>query len=234
MCRSAHTLLQAQAVSLPRYLMTGDMKRVDLVLVDAIVDAVAEARPEGKASISVLRRTEHTVRNARRDLLDFYYASANVAPHAREWTSRSFAFNRNIGRDYARAYWTRSRFFFFCDIVMPVGLTATCRLPPGSSAGADVSIAVNGHPQLSTPIDARWQTLSLVVPEADVREGLNEVVIEWPEGQRDHGAMLDQLAEELIVGATPDFHEVFGEIRALVAFDPSHGPWRSDGAELRG
>src|SRR5205807_2479526 len=58
------------------YVLRGDKQRIDLTLVDAIVKSLAALGVDVRNETGELRRQERSVRTARIDLTDFYYASA--------------------------------------------------------------------------------------------------------------------------------------------------------------
>ncbi len=52
-------------------------------------------------------------------------------------------------------------------------------------------------------------------------DGLNEIVISWPEQGEESEVLLNRAADALLARRMPRFYRVFGEIHSLRAFDPS-------------
>jgi hypothetical protein len=121
---------------------------------------------------------------------------------------------------YASAFSRISNFVFFGEKGQPVRLKLTCRVP-SPSANSVVAIEVNGHSVAQESATGAWQNLEATVPGQFVLEGMNEIAIVWPDGDRDSKVLLEKAAEALVARRLPYFHEIFAEIHSLTASDPS-------------
>jgi hypothetical protein len=201
-------------------LMRGGKKRLDIALSDAIVECLNAIDIDIGENISGLRAKEHSIRTGPKELTDFYYSSTMLGPSERAWTSKSFPTNRGSHSIYASAFWDTSKFVFFGEKGRPIGLKFTYRVPNLPGAGS-VKIDVNGHRVAQAPAAATWQTFEIYVLSHYVVDGLNEIVIAWPNDEEISEAILNRAADAILVGRVPHFYRVFGEIHALLVFDPS-------------
>jgi hypothetical protein len=55
----------------------------------------------------------------------------------------------------------------------------------------------------------------LSIPENCLLDGMNEIVVGWPDGQDCSEADLSRAADALLTKQSPVFYRIFGEIHAL-------------------
>jgi hypothetical protein len=199
-----------------RYLLRQHDKRLDTVLLKAIVDALEEIGIEARERLERLRRDEHSVRLRDIDLLDPFYCSAAGQPQEFEGLTWSTSHTGFCHR-YYRAFWPHSRFVFVGETDYAVNLCLTCRLPRPTSQDRKISIELNGKHEIEFDLNAQWSTWELTVPGEDVVEGLNEVLVRWPipefRGDEDLGKITSDLCEHRF----PQFYPIFGEIHSFTA-----------------
>lgn len=221
-CKSAINLFENDELDTLRYLLhRGGKQRLDLVLSEAIVKSVHAAGLDIGKEVADLRAAEHSITNGPKELTDFYYSSTMLGPSERCWTTKSFAQNRALHCIYALAFWDTSRFVFFGEKGRPIGLRVTYRVPSVSKSGGIIDIAVNGHRVAEAPVERTWQTLEVSVLGNCAANGLNEIVLAWPDGDHCPEAALNEAADAVAARRLPHFYRVFGEIHSLVVFDAS-------------
>src|SRR5262249_47553708 len=74
-CQSTLDLLRIDELGMARHLVWGRQRRLDLVLGDAIVQALTEIGHDFGDNLSKLRINEHTPRSGVKELTDFYYSA---------------------------------------------------------------------------------------------------------------------------------------------------------------
>ncbi len=104
--------------------LIGSKKRLDLPLVDAMVECLLGAGIDIRRQISDLRTREHSLSTGPRELTDFYYSSAVIRLSESGWTSKSFFTNVSSRSIYTSAFNETSKFVFFAESARPVGLKA--------------------------------------------------------------------------------------------------------------
>ena len=104
-----------------------------------------------------------------------------VHPAESGWTSKSFSTNISSHCIYTSAFCERSRFVFFGEDGRPVGLKLTYRVPGQRGSASTIKIEVNGFQLTQAPAQASWQTFEVCVLSDCVTDGLNELVITWPD-----------------------------------------------------
>lgn len=216
MCKSAEELAMIQSSSVPQYLLTGSTQFLDTLLIDAVVEALQKLGIDAQREVAELRRHEHSVKGSPCNLLDYYYCMTSPLQRGLSW-NLPLMFKTSGLNHYYKAYERDSRFFFVGEKSSPVELRLTCRRPAGGPTETNVTIEVNGKVVSSAAIDSQWETLKFIVPAGLVRDGVNEVVIRWPEAGYDHVALIERAASDMERGEYPELHPVMGEVHALVA-----------------
>src|SRR5688572_6650193 len=200
-----------------RYLFRNNNKRLDKILLAAIVDVLEEAGFNAKERLAQLRREEHSVRHIDTNLLYYYYFSSAEQPQELEalnWPNYRMA---NDAR-YFRAYWPESRFLFVGEAGYAVKLSLTCRLPKPEPPEDKITISLNAEPQVEMNITPDWSSWDIILPGEAIREGLNEITVHWPIPADFRSAEeLAKVTKRLCAQKFPDFFAVFGEIHTFTA-----------------
>ncbi|HEX8560230.1 MAG TPA: hypothetical protein VF668_19190, partial [Pyrinomonadaceae bacterium] len=203
-----------------QYLLSKNEKRLEKVLYDAAVDALAEAGVDARARLDRFRREEHSVSQGETNLLAYYYCSAVNQPQELAWlietSHKKYQPNKTA---YYKAYWPESRFVFFADGGRAVRLDLTCRLPAGAAGGAPVGVMLNGRPQVQIAADREWGTWEIDLAGEAVRDGLNELSVWWPTPEFPGAAALEKVKSNLFERELAEFYPVFGEIHSFTASD---------------
>lgn len=201
-----------------RYLFRFNEQRLDRLLLDVIVDALAEVGFEAREQLAQVQREQHSIALGETNLLDFYYCSAGQQPHELEglkWVNFEGHLNFNV--KYYRAYWPESRFVFVGEAGCPLRLCLTCRLPEDSAGEAPISIVLNGKPHAEIVIGREWSSWVLEFPGEVVRDNMNEITVRWPMPGFRRSAALKKAVLDMCAMKFPDFYPVFGEIHSFTA-----------------
>lgn len=222
-CKSALELFELDELGTSHYLLRGGAQRLDLLLADAITNTIQDTGRNGVTDIAGLRMREHSIRTGPKELTDFYYSATIPSISKRAWMSCSLANNGGSRAMYASAYWETSKFVFFGENKRTVGLKLTYRLPAGSTASGTIDIDINGQRLACAPVDNQWQTLAMSILGECIVEGINEIVITWPQEATCSDDVVTRMADELVARQLPRFHRVFGEIHSLLVTDAADG-----------
>jgi hypothetical protein len=204
------------------YLLNLNEKRLDKVLLGAIVDTLDEFGIDGRELLERLRR-EHSVAFEETDLFDYYYCSSADQPQELAWMMRIVykTYKPQFEPKYYRAFGSESRFIFVGTADVPVRLSLTCRLPNTATGESKISVALNGVSQAEMTISRQWSTWEINVAGDVVREGLNEVSVHWPVPEFESSSeALDKVVMNLFNFwelKFPNFFPLFGEIHSFKA-----------------
>jgi hypothetical protein len=205
-----------------RYLFRSNDKRLDRLLLAAIVEALEEAGIPARERLARLYREEHSTRFAETDLLHHYYYQSSGQPHELEalvWPLARVDYDPR----YYRAYWPDSRFVFIGEAGLPLTLSLTCRLPRLSLDEGTITIDCNGKPQVEIGIDKEWSSWTITVPGDAIRDGINEIDLHWPVPNEFHSKeALSEVIETLCKQKYPEFYPIFGEVHSFKASSVGH------------
>lgn len=216
MCKSAEQLAMMQSPSVPQYLFGGNVQLLDTLLIDAVVEALKKTGIDAQTEVAELRRQEHSVKGSACNMLDYYYCMTTPLQRGLSW-NLPLIFKTSGINHYYKAYEADSRFFFVGEKSVSVELSLTYRVPDAGSADAELVVEVNRKTVGTAAIGREWQTWSVVVAGEAVHDGVNEVVIHWPEVKHDHPALIERAAADMERGEYPDLHPVLGEVHTFVA-----------------
>ncbi len=202
-----------------QYLLTKNEKRLDKVLLDAIVDALAAVGIQAREQLDRLRREEHSVTLSERNLLDYYYCSAVDQALELAWSNRFEEKRYRHDAEYYKAYWPESRFIFVGEAGCGIKLHLACRLPNHTSVPATIRVKLNGRTQAEMFINGEWSAWEIRLPGERVHDGLNELVVHWPIPEFAGRKGLEKAASNLGQRKFPDFYPTFGDIHSLTAAD---------------
>jgi hypothetical protein len=93
-----------------------NQKRLDKLLLGAIVNALEEIGVEARGKVEQLRREEHSVVSGEINLLDFYFCSATNPEQEWVWLNKIEEKGYQPDADFYRAYWPESRFTFVGEV----------------------------------------------------------------------------------------------------------------------
>lgn len=216
MSESEDKIFKLGSTLIHRYLFGNNDKRLDRLLLDAIIEALARHGIDARERLDRLRREEHSVKVRNIDLLDYYYYSAAQQPHelsALFWLTHNARLNYDFR--YYRALWPESKFNFVGEANCPLQFCLTCRLPNTASREDTISLVISGKPQAKIVIGREWTTWEIDVAADVVQDGINEVVVSWPIPEFPGHQALEKVADDLCAGNFPAFYPIFGEIHSF-------------------
>jgi len=111
------------------YLLRLNEKRLDVSLLDVMVEALQDVGIDARNQLNQIRREEHSVTVRETNLLDYYYCSSVDQPLEAVWVSSLEDKRYQPVARYYKAYTPESRFVFVGEAEFPVQLCLTCRLP---------------------------------------------------------------------------------------------------------
>lgn len=208
-----------------QYLLRLNEKRLDRMLLGAIVEALAEAGFDGRERLERMRREEHSVTRRQVNLLEYYYCSSADQLQELAWLLNLASYNehRPNGPHYYRAYNRVSRFVFVGEAGRPVRLDLACRLPRPAPGPATIFVELNGRPQVEMVVSREWSAWEIGLAGEAVRDGLNEITLRWPVPEFASAEALEQSVLALYDRIIPEFYPVFGEIHCFTATDARDG-----------
>jgi len=218
MSQPEENILRVGSSLIHHYLFSNNDVRLDRLLLGAIVEALEEIGVPARDRLDRIRREEHSVKDQEIDLLGYYFYSAAQQPQELEglhWPPGRFTYNVR----YYRAVNPYSRFIFVGEAGRAVDLSLTCRLPKPAPREDKITIEFNGEPQVEIPVSTDWSSWDISLPGADVRDGLNEIVLRWPMPQFESAEALSKVTLELCQKKFPDLYPIFGEIHSFKAAD---------------
>jgi hypothetical protein len=199
-----------------RYLFRNNDKRLDKLLLSAIVEVLEKAGIAADERLKQLHREEHSARLGEINLLHYYYCQAAGQPQ--ELEALMWPFTRmDYDPRYYRAYWPESRFVFVGEAGHAVNLCLTCRLPEFAPREATISVECNGKPQVEITIAREWSSWEISLPGQVVRDDLNEIEVRWPMPEFRADEALGKVIMRLCQKKYPEFYPIFGEISSFTA-----------------
>lgn len=199
-----------------RYLFPNNDKRLDKLLLTAIVDALEEAGIPAQERLERLYREEHSATASEINLLSPYYYMSAGQPHEYEalmWPVARVDYDPR----YYRAYWPDSNFIFIGEAGHPLNLSLTCRLPKLSLDEGKISVECNGKPQVEITISKEWSSWDISVPAGVVRDGVNEIGVHWPIPDFRTDEALTEVTTKLCQNKYPEYYPIFGEMHSFTA-----------------
>lgn len=129
------------------------------------------------------------------------------------------------------ARWPVSRFCLVSDASGDLGLELVARLPSlQAPRQEELTVAVNGDAVARVPLTSRWTRCRLVLPQARLRPGINELALGWPLPPAEGDRALARIGERLDLRIGVELHPVFGELARLRAEVPDSHPQSTESA----
>ena len=204
-----------------RYLFPNNDKRLDKLLLTAIVDALEEAGIPARERLERRYREEHSTQVGPTDMLHPYYYLSAGQPHEFEGLTWPLA-RVDYDPRYYRAYWPDSRFVFVGEAGYPVNLSLTCRLPKFAADKGKISIDCNGKPQVELAVSKDWSAWDITIPGEAIQDGVNEIEVHWPIPDFRTNEALSEVIVKLCQTRYPEYFPIFGEIHIFTASSVAH------------
>lgn len=215
MSRSMEKIAKLASPSIRKYLLAHNERKLDRILLDAIVDSLRSRGIDYRNQLDQLWREKHSVARGAVNLLDSYYCSSSLQEKETLWVSPAETVPEDFLSDYYKAYWMESRFMFVGEETCTTQLSITCRLSEERPSTEIMSIHINETCVAQIAIRHKWGTWDISVMEGVVRNGINEVIVRWPMPVFPGLKPLETVAGDLLNGLCPEFFHVFGEIHAF-------------------
>jgi hypothetical protein len=184
-----------------------------LPLIQALTDTLSEASSEVREAVDSLLKREHGVCSNGVDLLRHRYIDMTHRQQERDWQMKGFNF---------KSYGAESSFRLICRFLCPVKISLVCRVPDAHAVEGRVNLLVNGRVVHSFFVSANWETSNIVIPAGLLREGVNSIIIRWPEPNLSKEERVERVAKKLEeAGIWENFIEIFtvyGEISDFRAY----------------
>lgn len=178
---------------------------MDLVLVEAMTNALRTVDIDIKEKIDRLRKEQHGFINGKINLLESYY----------HWTYSIDKLKQTSY--YYQGFDPQSRFFLVTGKVPRVSLNLTCRVPIKDAGEAWIKLIVNKKLVAKLPVQEKWGSHVIKIPGEVLIDGINTIVIQWPIinhwpklKRKKHESLFDFLVRKM--------RPIYGEIHNFWAF----------------
>ena len=186
-------------------------------LVECLTDILSEAQPAIRTAVDLLLKQELGVTPDGRDLLN----RSNLDLKSAQLEQGGLMGGGEIVRLYFKSFGVESRFRLICATPCDVSISLTCRVPSPDAAKKPVSLVINDAVAQTFLVAPTWQTCNAVIPSHLLREGINSIVIQWPELNQPKQERVKELAKTLesvgIWGNYKDIYSVYGEVHEFKA-----------------
>jgi hypothetical protein len=214
MCSAAERMAETETSCLHRYLRgAGELKLVDRVLFEAIVDVLRLAGTDRREWLLNLRCGEHAVAPGRRvNLLDRFYAPSW---RHRDWVA--WIWDRKRRYHYYRACESISAFSFICNLDDPISVRLTCRLVDSVEGKEPCVLSANGMELQSFSPTTTWATWTFSIPSDALQRGINSLEVHWPTKTIRGEEGIERAARDFERGLAPRLVPAFAAIHSLTA-----------------
>lgn len=186
-----------------RYLVPGDgrlnSKLGDHAFHAALLQELDAHDPAASRRHLDLLRAE---RGGEQDLLDDAHLASTFNERFGSWLGPQAA--------YHRAPLSPTRSAFVADPGTPMELSLTWRL--AAAASGPTTVRLNGTEVAQVHLGTGWVTIGLVLEPGLLREGVNELDLEWPAELGGHDLVTEQAADRVECGEDVPGHPVFGHV----------------------
>jgi hypothetical protein len=188
---------------------------VNLVLVNAIADAVAGVTPEIRDCVGDLLHREFCLKDQATNLLTKPFCNPASFQPERDWEGRTINF---------RAFSRHSSFWFIGAVDCETQISMSYRAAGATSESGQVRVFANDQLVHVCPASPVWRDTTFVVASDLAAQGPVKLVIKWPDPTWTREQRIAELVHHLqqgpIEGALLSFPEsfaAFGEIQLLAA-----------------
>lgn len=189
---------------LQRYILLNP-KLFDPVLLPAIADELEKNDLPSIAFLEELRKSERSLTECPRDLLDPYHRASLEDLDWLEWPTH-----------FRRAYSPTSRFPWISHSSREVVFKLNCRRT-GTTDPGEFAVRINGTGVIRLPLTHEWSTFRFSAPENLVRSGVNWLEINWPLDLPSGEEEIEYVAREHEHGRFVPLLPTFAEISFLTA-----------------
>ncbi len=211
LCRSFHHLLNLGNAAVAKYcsLATASSRGIaNVALIEAILDVLESVNPGAKQATWKLFNEEYGVGAQPCDLLDPSLSTGGLG---------ELSLPQSSNGAYYKATDLESHFQLFCVEVQPLALHLVCRMRAPIQSGGAATLLVNHRELLQFAVTANWGSVCARIDPSLLSNGLNSIVIRWPENSELWDDRAHQIADQLEQEAWPDIFARYGEVHSFSA-----------------
>jgi hypothetical protein len=196
------------------YVFRGSLQLLDEVLISSFIAALAEKGIDAESGIRRVQQEAHSVTHRPGNLLDPYFASS--AGHAVLGADTVQGVEYGL-RSYHRALQPNSRFVFIGTKGVSVRLSLTYRLRSAVPDTTKIRVSINKDVHGTLRPTTSIASSEIVIGGEFVRDGINELRIDWPFPTETREMNDRRAAIGLLENRLPELRLVFAEIHELQA-----------------
>lgn len=195
-------------------------RELNIPLIRSLTDLLSGYDSSIRQTVDIMLKKEHGITAHGVDLLRRPYIDQGWMED--DWQNETV---------YFRSYRVESGFRLICEPPCLLKMSIICRVPGASATVEPVRISVNGVETHSFLAGKNWTTSNWLIPGEILRDGINSLVIHWPERNTSREERIEEVMKrvgELSVGfnskGLKDLYSVFGEVHDLGAYVDSREP----------
>lgn len=195
-------------------------RELNLSLIRSLTDLLSDYDSGVRQTVDLMLKKEHGITAHGVDLLCRPYIDQG-------WMEENWQYETV----YFRSYRVESGFHFICESPCLLRMSIVCRVPGASAPAGPVRISVNGVDTHSFLASNTWTTSNWLIPGEILRDGINSLVIHWPERSVSWEERIEEVMkriDELSVGVSvkgfKGLYLVFGEVHDFRAHTDSIDP----------
>ena len=208
--REAHSIV-ASANSLLDFGILQWIHGVDSQTIEAICGALDDAGHDGQALLKHYQQYDKGRLKEGIDLSDPRYLKYFGRDGLVDWDPERGTYRT---QPFLRSYWPQLPFVFVAEAGMALECRLTCRLPhiDQEERHGPVRINVNGKLVATISASTRWSQQRFMVDAAFVKDGFNDILLEWPEIPNQDDTAISLAIRRLQVYGQANWFPIFGEV----------------------
>lgn len=183
-----------------------------LPLIRSLTEVLSVVDPDLHRSTEILLRQERGVSACGIDLLQRPYMDLAQGQQEYDWLRTNVNY---------KTYRPESSFRLICENSRPIRISIVCRVPNADAVTGAVALLLNGRVVHEIFAESRWVTSEFVIPAELLYEGINSIIIRWPEPNQSRKDRVERAAEKLeeiaLWGNYLDVFRVYGEVHVFKA-----------------
>jgi hypothetical protein len=157
-------------------------------LILALTDLLSEIDPEIKRWVDVTLQREHGVPSHDIDLLRRPYMDVIYGQLEYDWQRESV---------YFKSYRIESSFRLICESPCSIRVNLVCRVPGAANVTEPINLLVNGITSYNLIASADWVAADWVIPANLLHQGMNSLMIRWPEPSQSKRQRVEEVANRI-------------------------------------
>ncbi|MGG3526867.1 hypothetical protein COM13_18970 [Bacillus pseudomycoides] len=196
--------LEGQNEQYPFLIQSNDLRILDVEIMKAMTESLADIGIDLKNEIDKLMLSEHSIRNGKVDLLHtFYSESSYISQYSAEVKGKK---SFKVIDDKVTS------FYLITEGEKSVLLNLSLRSPYKQDNQQDVKFFCNSKLIGEINVSHDWQNATIVISENILKRGINDVLIDWPSGEyfeKTQDTSYTKGIELLNVKSKPPYGEIF-------------------------